>query len=779
MNRVRAQFWDFPAVLLPVLILLTVSQRLNATHWTDGLGSTVILSLVGFVLGMVFGFSQFKRGAVFWLSLGYSVPIVILVLDRVLDHWTSWTERAADLSNRLFYSLALFTTGRPVKDTVLFIVFIALVFWIIGLISGFAISRFKNFTGAVLPAGIVMVIIQLYDPANKINNFFLASFMLLSLLLLGRLAFNERRLFWIEQRVAQFSESRTELNITLIMVAIIIVMLAWLTPTSTKFITDAKTAWDEFTHPVRSVQENLGNAVAGLQGGSKIQTADFYGDVLALGRQAATGETAYFRIQAPSSDSTLRYYWQVRAYNVFQNDQWYAMHTSSTPFLVNQAPLSAVDREGVTGFFAFTSLAANLAVLVTPSHPVWVSVPAEVIFLQGPQGQIDPLEFQSISPVMAGQQYIVHANVFEPTILQLRNVGNSYPDWVTSNYLQLPDNLSPKIVALAREITKNATTTYDRVNAITDYLRNTITYTTTVENPPAGQDPLEWFLFDSKKGFCNYYATAEVILLRSLGIPTRMVVGFAQGKFDGQYTYTVRQADSHAWPEVYFSEVGWVEFEPTTNQSPLVRPQGSVLSAGQVPTEIPPETELQKNIRRGTPAAGETAPLTPAETLAVWLIRLIYIFIIILSILRITAPKLFDNGVASPKIFQMPVPVLVNNYFVKRGWTAPGWLVRWAFLAEKDPFERSFETVFRSMHWLGETPHPAQTPAEAAAYLAERLPDVSKEIHLLLNEYQLHLYSRKSGHLPRARLSARDIRNEALRASIVQRLRAFRGIFKH
>ena len=83
----------------------------------------------------------------------------------------------------------------------------------------------------------------------------------------------------------------------------------------------------------------------------------------------------------------------------------------------------------------------------------------------------------------------------------------------------------------------------------------------------------------------------------------------------------------------------------------------------------------------------------------------------------------------------------LKYFFENRALTPPGWLLHWAYLAELDPVERSFATVYRSLHWLGEKPYPAQTPTEAAAVLTERLPNVSKEINFLLHEYQRQLYS--------------------------------------
>ena len=103
------------------------------------------------------------------------------------------------------------------------------------------------------------------------------------------------------------------------------------------------------------------------------------------------------------------------------------------------------------------------------------------------------------------------------------------------------------------------------------YLRENIEYSDTVPNPPRNKDRLEWILFEHKKGYCVYYASSEVLMLRSLGIPARMAVGFAQGDAEDG-TYTVRRLNAHAWPEVYFPGIGWVEFEPTASQPSLDRP---------------------------------------------------------------------------------------------------------------------------------------------------------------------------------------------------------------
>ncbi|HNG20294.1 MAG TPA: transglutaminase-like domain-containing protein, partial [Candidatus Obscuribacter sp.] len=82
--------------------------------------------------------------------------------------------------------------------------------------------------------------------------------------------------------------------------------------------------------------------------------------------------------------------------------------------------------------------------------------------------------------------------------------------------------------------------------------------------PPPDKDPLEYFLFEIKEGYCDYYASAMATMLRSVGIPARTASGYAEGTFDEESkVFFVTAADAHTWVEVYFPEYGWVEFEPT------------------------------------------------------------------------------------------------------------------------------------------------------------------------------------------------------------------------
>jgi protein-glutamine gamma-glutamyltransferase len=127
----------------------------------------------------------------------------------------------------------------------------------------------------------------------------------------------------------------------------------------------------------------------------------------------------------------------------------------------------------------------------------------------------------------------------------------------------LPPNLDPRIAELAKKISGNANNPYEQSLAMEKYLQTNFTYTLNIQGKP-GVDPLTYFLFESRAGFCEYFATAMAVMLRTQGIPSREVNGFLPGEYnDVAGDYIVRASDAHSWVEAYFPGVGWLTFDPT------------------------------------------------------------------------------------------------------------------------------------------------------------------------------------------------------------------------
>jgi transglutaminase-like putative cysteine protease len=129
--------------------------------------------------------------------------------------------------------------------------------------------------------------------------------------------------------------------------------------------------------------------------------------------------------------------------------------------------------------------------------------------------------------------------------------------------LQLPENLDPEIVALAESITSGGTTVVEKASLVESHLKREYAYSLDLSWDP-GESPLSTFLFEVRAGHCEYFASSMAIMLRSVGIPTRIVNGFLAGEYNSiGRSYIIRQSDAHSWVEVYIPGRGWIDFDPT------------------------------------------------------------------------------------------------------------------------------------------------------------------------------------------------------------------------
>ncbi len=190
------------------------------------------------------------------------------------------------------------------------------------------------------------------------------------------------------------------------------------------------------------------------------------------------------------------------------------------------------------------------------------------------------------------ETYRVEAYLPIPSVEQLRAAGQNYPAAIRERYLGLPERVPERVFALARNLTAAAPTPFDQAVAIETYLRTNFEYTLEAPAVPVDSEVADYFLFELKRGYCDYYATAMVVLARAAGLPARLVTGYASGAYDARSAeYVVRQSDAHSWVEIYFPGIGWVEFEPTAGQRPFERPLEA--SAFGPPAVLPLPTLLE------------------------------------------------------------------------------------------------------------------------------------------------------------------------------------------
>jgi transglutaminase-like putative cysteine protease len=449
-------------------------------------------------------------------------------------------------------------------------------------------------------------------------------------------------------------------------------------------------------------------------------------------------------------------------------------------------PVNFPEMEGRWKTTVTFALEMPIATMYTVPQPQRVSRPANYHFAYNPDGSVDIATIRVDKALLGGETYTVEAAVTDASISQLREAGTEYPEWVVERYLQIPSSITPRTLMLAQDITSGLDNPYDIAEAITQYLRDNIEYTDTLPERPPEQDPIDWMLFDLRQGFCNYYASAEVIMLRSLGIPARLAVGYAQGERTlgieeildipedqigreielGLQTaeyYEVKQQDAHAWPEVYFPGIGWVEFEPTGNQLPIVRSERSELTTAEESSEelagLEDPREDQPQDEQGEDSQGEDE-ITGEDDRTAFTIGMISLVAgLILIAVAFTWRKFRKRGGQS-------LPMLVQRSFYRFNLKPPDFLQRWAQRASLPAMGNAYMEINRALARLGATPDPNLTPAERAMALAALLPMLEEPIHTLLVEYHAAAYSPHAANDGVALQSGRTIRNTSYLAML-------------
>jgi len=272
------------------------------------------------------------------------------------------------------------------------------------------------------------------------------------------------------------------------------------------------------------------------------------------------------RFRPNLSDAVLMYvssptfsYWRGYAFDRYSDNAW----SQASPDLEE---LIAEDRARfVVGEARRQTFVQTFYIARDLPNVVWVGGdPIELFFPTERMGRDSTGGFRVGQALQAGMIYSVIANRVSASPEALRQADQRpYPEAIKAVNLQLPPTITPRTHALARQLTEGLETAYDKTIAIRDYLL-TIPYDYFPPPQAPNTDAIDQFLFVDRRGICEQYVSALVVMLRSLGIPARLVVGYGAGDYN-PFTgyYEVRARHAHAWAEVYFPGLGWMPFDPT------------------------------------------------------------------------------------------------------------------------------------------------------------------------------------------------------------------------
>ncbi|MDQ4125748.1 MAG: DUF3488 and transglutaminase-like domain-containing protein, partial [Actinomycetota bacterium] len=293
--------------------------------------------------------------------------------------------------------------------------------------------------------------------------------------------------------------------------------------------------------------------------GSRSSGSSYYGfdDRMDLSVRGELGDELVMRVRASAPAM-----WKGMVFGTYDGRVWNAANGDEAVPLGDAAPFeypvslrSLGPRARITQTFYVEAEQPNVIFAAGQPDTIWYEGGVEVDALGGVRTQ---------ATLTDGTVYSVVSTRGAASLDELRALPHEAPPAQIEQFLQLPGDLPARVERLAREITRGATTDLDKVIAIERYLKNNYEYDLDSPVPPPGRDAVDHFLFDADVGFCEQFASATAVMLRSLGIPARVVAGYAVGSrntFSGYYD--VRASDAHAWVEVWFPHYGWYEFDPT------------------------------------------------------------------------------------------------------------------------------------------------------------------------------------------------------------------------
>ncbi len=563
----------WPGLILYVGLAFLSMVAVAVADWTDHVALVPIAGMIGVVAGILLARSLFSGRAAALIGTVYGLFATSWLLAQTLDPTLVWRERFLEVWSRFGVFLTVVLTGDQNYDTLMVVFLWCLAYWAMAVFGAWSLFRRSGLWGAVVPFGVALFTNTLYYEGRARLDLVLAAYLLLSVLMFMFQEMRERQSLWEAMRAKVPGHTTAHVVRVSAVFALGLVFLAWAGPA---FAKDERAAsiWSRISSPWRSTRDRLDNMVSGL-GSPVLLIIDEFGSQLELEAGVEPVDALVMEVEPESQvQGPGRFYWRARSYDTYLGGGWRSTAAAEEPFDPAGEGIPLPDRAGrETVQVTFEVNNAVQRVLYLPAQPVWVDRSSTLQVERANGELVDVSAVLSEQPVNRGETYRALSAIAVPDARQLRRAGVEYPQWVRERYLQLPETVSPRTRELAEGIAGSMATPYDKAEAITAWLRTNIQYQRATEAPPPDVEPLDWFLFEYKIGFCNYYATAEVVMLRSVGVPARLAVGYARGDYDAERgVYEVWAEDYHAWPEVYFPGYGWVEFEPTVSQPPLIRP---------------------------------------------------------------------------------------------------------------------------------------------------------------------------------------------------------------
>ncbi len=562
------RFWSF---VLALLITLTVAESTSAFHWVDGVEVVVPIALLGAGLMGALALAALNEALALAAGVVVGIPVALVGAWPEIHLHHPGVTVGPSLANLVTSAAG---DGSLASDTSFYLVLIGFLIWITGGWLSWCVLRWRRPMLGLIPgaAAFATNALNVLPGMPDQNGFALAMIVLIIGLLLWN-NYSSSVAAALRANVRLTGDAKWDFWESGLVAMLIVFMLAIFMPQMSKADRTVQiesgifTGWaqlqSEISHP--------GFISQGVSGGG---TTGFSDDVRLVGSITRTSDPVY--VYQQSGEYGGPRYFRGLVITQQRGGEWRYAGGQGPTFAVHAGqPLTYGEQVDALGYAVFTVKMAHApggysTLMFYPGRLAKVDRAAiareiPLLFFTPSLMSIDRLDEVS----GGGGTYTVVSEYSGATAAQLQAAGTDYPDWVRQFAVipgggaYRPDYVLSEVKQLAEKVTAGAATPYDAATMIESYLRTNYRYS--LQAPTDNRyDSLDYFLFHSRVGYCEYFATAMGDMLRSLGIPTRLVNGFGPGQFDSAVqSYVVKSSDAHTWVEAYFPGYGWIPFEPT------------------------------------------------------------------------------------------------------------------------------------------------------------------------------------------------------------------------
>jgi transglutaminase-like putative cysteine protease len=711
-------------VLLGVMAL-ALAWAVQGANWLDQMDFLVPVALYAVIAGSLLGM---LRGSIVW-----ALPIGALIGTGVVL-WTVGGEyyTALDQTGRLFglrtefidWLIVVLGTGYPPQMTPYAIGLGVLMFATV-FAAAFAVYRHHRVLDAIVLLGAALIVNL---SATLTDLFFqLLLFVVAAMLLWLRAALVDRQDGWQRRRVNETLEVPTAIMRSGILSAGAAIALAWLLTAVAVAapLTDAWRSMDGVWSGVRDQVDSVFGSLTNPQ--SRISGNSFGSSFIVQGEWVSVDDEVLV-LAAPRA-----LYLRTVTYDIYTGRGWDSSESVQRTVGAGELLFNELTSERSTVPDAVTVEQIGIEMrqpigrdLFTAGSPLEIYAPAVV---SEPFGQPLLGHIQHANALGAGQSYQQDVQLSTATEAELGAAGDEYPAEIRDLYLDA-SRVTDQVADLAVKVTEGAENNYEKADALANYLRRdpSFSYSTTAGVPPSDADLVDFFLFDpelGRSGYCQYFASAMVMMARSLGLPARLAAGFAPGERQDDNTFLVREANAHAWAEIYFPGYGWEIFESTQSINPAFgRASGDTTSPGVPPTVgIDPFLEDPDLVDALRGTGGEVALPSPDP---------------VEGAIDPNQPDSAATDESSRGANALLIAVLVLGGLIAL-WVRMNYVNRrWRLLPAGD---RAWRQLTAAAGRAGVGPRPSETIYEYAGWLEDQLPDQAVPIQTVADGKVWQSYS--------------------------------------